>query len=188
MYSRFCKHGKPLCSKHYRQLEKNGFIKEQTIADRNKIIVHDTYAELITHNRDGSDNLYIKIDLDDIEKVRPYKWSMRGNYISSGHIDKERVRLHRFLVNAPNNMIVDHINHDVLDNRKVNLRICTASQNSMNRSGVVGVSKAWNKFRARIKIKGKQIELGNFDKFEDAVKAREKAEKKYFGKYAYKAG
>ena len=74
------------------------------------------------------------------------------------------------------------------------MRITTASQSMMNRglssnntSGVTGVSwsKTMNKWRARINVNGKEINLGYFNKFEDAVKARKKAEEKYFGEFSY---
>jgi hypothetical protein len=79
-------------------------------------------------------------------------------------------------------------------NRKVNLRVVNASQNAMNykvssnnKSGTRGViydtkSKKW---RAEIKINGKHISLGRYDKLEDAVAARKAAEEKYFGEYSY---
>jgi len=53
---------------------------------------------------------------------------------------------------------------------------------SQNTSGVKGVgwSKQHNKWRARITVNKKTIELGWFDKKEDAVKARKNGEEKYF--------
>ena len=58
---------------------------------------------------------------------------------------------------------------------------------SNNTSGVTGVNwdKRYNKWEARIKKDYKQIHLGYFNDFEDAVKARKDAEKKYFGEFAY---
>lgn len=80
------------------------------------------------------------------------------------------------------------------DNRKSNLRIATRSQNQMNKgkqknnkSGVVGVGwhKTSGKWAAYIAVDNKQIHLGLFDNFEDAVKARKEAEDKYFGEFSY---
>lgn len=53
---------------------------------------------------------------------------------------------------------------------------------SNNTSGVKGVCfvKSRKKWLASISIEGKQIQLGRFDKFEDAVEARKKAENKYY--------
>ena len=49
------------------------------------------------------------------------------------HKNKKRIHLHRFIMNCPDNMIVDHINGNNLDNRKNNLRICTQKINNCNR-------------------------------------------------------
>lgn len=95
---------------------------------------------------------------------------------------------------------VDHINHQPryehkIDNRKQNLRIVTPSQNTMNsnirsnnKTKVTGVyyDKSRKKWKANIKINYKTISLGRFDNFENAVIARKKAEKEYFGEYAFK--
>ena len=56
-----------------------------------------------------------------------------------------------------------------------------------NTSGVVGVvwDKNKKKWEAIIRINKKQIHLGLFDNFEDAVSTRKQAEEKYFGEYSY---
>lgn len=83
---------------------------------------------------------------------------------------------------------IDHINHIRDDNRWNNLRIVDRKFNSMNlsqhksnTSGVTGVAwhKQRNKWRAFIMVDYKQVALGLFTEFEDAVKARKEAEKKY---------
>ena len=53
---------------------------------------------------------------------------------------------------------------------------------STNTSGVRGVyyDKKSNKWRARLKFKGKNMNFGSYEKFEDAVAARKKAEEEYF--------
>ena len=85
-------------------------------------------------------------------------------------------------------MVIDHINGDPFDNKIDNLRLVTHRENAMNRrlscnnkSGVIGVHyyasrKQW---QAQITVKGKKINLGRFDNFDDAVKSRKDAEKKY---------
>jgi hypothetical protein len=90
---------------------------------------------------------------------------------------------------------IDHINGDKTDNRIKNLREATNSQNgknlklsARNTSGVSGVSfdSQTGKWRACIKVGGKQKYLGRWVEFEDAVIARRAAEEKYFGEWRRK--
>jgi hypothetical protein len=92
----------------------------------------------------------------------------------------------------PEGKIVDHINGEKNDNRKCNLRVCTYCENNMNttvrkdnKSGTTGVfwENQSGKWKAEISYNKKRKHLGLFDKFEDAVNARKKAEVMYFGEY-----
>jgi hypothetical protein len=133
------------------------------------------------------------IDLEDYDKIKDILWHTNiDGYIVSSH----GVCLHRIVMNCPKGLYVDHIGGDdtTNDNRKSNLRITTNSQNLMNRrlqknntSGVTGVSwnKLGNKWEAYIKINKKIIHLGRYAEKEDAINARKKAERKYFGEYSY---
>ena len=89
---------------------------------------------------------------------------------------------------------IDHRNNKKFDNRKFNIRKATVSQNTMNRAVRKdnvngGTGGYWNKQKdkwvAKIVLNGKQIHLGSFNDFEDAVKARKEAENKYFGEFSY---
>lgn len=51
-----------------------------------------------------------------------------------------------------------------------------------NSTGVTGISKVGNRYRVRIQINKKMLNLGYFNSFEDAKKARKIAEEKYFSK------
>lgn len=112
-------------------------------------------------------------------------------YVSTKYRNKH-IKLHNFLMNPDRGLLVDHIDGDVTNNRFDNLRIVTEQQNSMNKaiqksntSGVKGVHmvKRSGKWQARISYKGERIVLGTFEKFEDAVEARRKAEELYFGEF-----
>jgi hypothetical protein len=90
---------------------------------------------------------------------------------------------------------LDHINGIKNDNRIANLREATNRQNgknlkikSNNTSGTTGVGydKINDKWRATIKVDGRQISLGRFVKIEDAIRARKHAEIKYFGEWRRK--
>lgn len=88
---------------------------------------------------------------------------------------------------------IDHINGVKTDNRICNLRLATNAQNGKNTglsinntSGVCGVTydKRNQKWRSLIKVDGKQIHLGRWSSFDDAVRSRKEAEQKYFGEWA----
>lgn len=125
-------------------------------------------------------------DLEDYDKIKNHSWSEDRNGYICTRIKNKSIKLHRFVLNAT--QIVDHINHNIKDNRKCNLRECTPSQNAMNRTNTKGISfdKSANKWQARIGINKKMIYLGTFINKQDAINARKKAEEKYFGEFAYK--
>jgi hypothetical protein len=109
----------------------------------------------------------ILVDDQDYDLVKDYTWSVtidrnglwyarRGTSINGRWTD---VKMHREIMGLKHGdpRHVDHINHNstVLDNRRSNLRVCTPSQNQMNRRlirGSKGVSwhKASQKWQARI--------------------------------------
>jgi len=102
------------------------------------------------------------------------------------------VYLHRVLLNAKKGEEVDHINHDPLDNRRANLRLCSHWENALNRranynsvSRFKGVSAKREKWRARITFRGRQMSLGSFDTKEQAALAYNKAAAEHFGAFAY---
>ena len=165
-------------------------MKKRTIYDPNEIVLYDDYAEVVLYNKDCEEIARTLIDSEDVDKVKQYKWSIKNNGYAVNN--KNRLLLHRFVINCPDDKVVDHINHNPLDNRKSNLRICTQQQNRMNNrkqpnntSGCAGVSfyKPYNKWRAYIQINSRQIFLGYFNTKEDAIEARKQAELEYFGEY-----
>lgn len=111
---------------------------------------------------------------------------------------KTKVFMHQVVIsNVPIGMVIDHINQDVLDNRKINLRVCTVRENSLNkrphknnRSQYKGVSIRKLKdgrlrYEARIYNNYVCICLGTFDTAEKAARAYNKKAKELFGEYAY---
>ena len=87
---------------------------------------------------------------------------------------------------------IDHRNRKRTNNAIGNLREADKQQNAANAktpthntSGRVGVYwyKSRAKWRAGITIEGRQKSLGYFDRFEDAVKTRSIAERRYFGEF-----
>ena len=180
---------------------------ERPIRYRTYIRINRTlgYAEPFnTYGPDGSrrieldDGSVMLVDDEDYERCNELNWHNSGGYaICSGKLlaDKtqKRIQAHRFI--CPEYEMVDHINHDTLDNRKCNLRAVTASQNQQNRKpyknrtsrykGVCWV-KDHNKWKANIRAEDRNIHLGYYFNEEDAHIAYELAAEEYFGEFAYK--
>lgn len=143
------------------------------------------------------------VDDEDYDRLSCYHWHLSnyGYAHRSKTVGKKRDKtksnrtfaMHReVLGDIPKGMHVDHINGDKLDNCKANLRISTPSQNvfnskaySNNTTGVKGVCvMACGRFRAKIGVRGRRIELGKFKTFEEAISARRAAEVEHFGEFA----
>lgn len=133
-------------------------------------------------------------DREDLPLVEQYCWHIKDKGYLQGYNTNtgKNIQFHRLVTNCPKDKVVDHINHNTMDNRKENLRICTVAENNKNKSiykrnksGVTGVSwnKARNKWYANIGVDGKLINLGYFTDKEEAIKARLQAEEKYFGEF-----
>lgn len=184
--------GKSLCVKHYHQMRSNGKILERTIFDRNEIVNHKDFSEIILLNKDGSEKARVIIDNEDISKVKDYKWYLAATgYPQYGNSSKA-ILMHRLIMGFPIGMQIDHISRNKLDNRKSNLRICTNQENSFNKglqsnntSGYTGVYwvKAKKMWAAVIMVSQKKIQLGYYIDFDDAVRTRKSAEIKYFGEF-----
>ena len=134
------------------------------------------------------------INSKDFKRVNKYSWwagTSEGIPYAITRIDNKLTRMHRFIMNAPQASHVDHKNHDTLDNRRGNLRICSnqqnrfnISKNKSNTSGYKGVSRHGNKWRACISLNYKQMHLGSFDTKELAAKAYNAKAIELFGAYA----
>ena len=122
-------------------------------------------------------------DPEDQALYEAYRWRDRQGYIATTHRRKV-LRFHRLVMNAPDDVIVDHVNHDRYDNRKANLRLITLSGNALNRKGprkgsltqFLGVTKAKDAkracpFKARLGCGNKKITIGYFATAEEAAAA-----------------
>ena len=137
------------------------------------------------------------VDNKDFKFLNQWKWylSDSGYALRNQHIKIEInkysskiIRMHRLINKTPKNLFTDHINQNKLDNRRINLRTVTKSQNGINRpkqannsSGVKGVTchnsgRGWT---SEIMIRGKRVYLGYYNNLVSAITARKKAEQKY---------
>ena len=113
------------------------------------------------------------VDDKDYEKISRYRWYYRCGYAVSDF----GVRMHRFIMNPPQDLVIDHINHDRLDNRRSNLKICTQFENSQNRThakatyGNIYSNKDVTKWYACNMIDGKRVRSKYYDTYEEAEEA-----------------
>ena len=146
----------------------------------------------------------IFLDDEDYPLVEEYVWFIvKKNdkdhtlYAMTHNEYEKNIPMHRLLFDFPHKSIeVDHINHNGLDNRRENLRLCTRSQNAANcRPRTDGVSKykgvgfKTDQFRrkpwtASIKVNYRTIRLGHFYIEEEAALAYNEAAIRYFGEFA----
>lgn len=134
-------------------------------------------------------------DLDDYELIRSFTWWIDGQgYVrTEKRIGKRKVinKMHNFVMgfSPSSDRIIDHINRNKNDNRKVNLRVVTKQENALNAkiqvnnsSGIRGVSLNKNGYwESYITFNGKRIHLKISKNMDVAITARLMAEKKYFG-------
>ena len=125
-------------------------------------------------------------DAVDSELIAGYRWSALKNKSGGfyAYCNTKKMLMHRVITSAPAGSMVDHINHNTMDNRRANLRVVDNAQNMQNltkatrrsRSGVLNVFwyKNYQKWEAGLRLNGKNIKLGYFDDIkaaEAAVKA-----------------
>jgi len=191
-------YGQLYCKRHYNQIFRYGEPVERTIYTSNDIITEGETSKIIM--RDKYQNVIGEslIDTEDIEKIKDYKWYLgTGGYCITKSINPETGIDMANVIFDNFKESYDHISHDRLDNRKVNLRPVTQHQNAMNMgkkntntSGVTGVSKlksngTWKgKWQATLTYNYQPIWLGGYWSFDEAVHARLKGEIEYFGEYS----
>jgi hypothetical protein len=166
----------------------------------NKFEIRRDVTAIFLKRKDGM-ILETLIDTNDLTKAQefPNLWYAMWRDDTQGFCVKGNIRrdggkrdsllLHRWIIGAEKGKVVDHINHDTLDNRRVNLRIVTDLENQQNRiyaqrnntSGIPGVvwAKDKKKWKAQIQICGSNKNLGYFNSKEDAAKTAIQARLKY---------
>lgn len=97
--------------------------------------------------------------------------------------------LHRFILDAPISMHVDHMDGNTLNNQRSNLRICTQRQNKQSRRTArqfkgAGLHKLTGKFAAYLGHSGKRHHLGLFPTIEAAARAYDQKARELFGEFA----
>jgi hypothetical protein len=166
-------------------------------------------GELMDAKEDGAVRIELTqgkfaiVDAEDAPALLAYSWQASKSDRMTGSHDTyyarraERgsdgkphyVQMHRQIMDAPEEMEVDHRDGDGLNNRRYNLRTCTHAQNGANqripknnKSGFKGVCRQKDCLGWRAKIQGTY--LGLYDSAEEAARAYDTAAVRTFGEFA----
>lgn len=139
------------------------------------------------------------VDDADFEELSKYKWcaaKCRHTVYALHRLGQHGygMLMHRLILDASPDKHVDHKDGDGLNNRRENIRLCSARQNSQARKiKTVGTTSrfrgvSWDKtnllWKSEIKSRGKNYFLGRFAKEKDAARAYDKKARELFGEYA----
>lgn len=137
-------------------------------------------TEIEVKDRTGETVAIAIVDTVDAHLVVRYTWRLlqkvyRGRTTSRyaiAWIDGRAILLHRLLMSAPAHLQVDHVDGNGLNNRRTNLRLVTSAEQMQNKRSYSGStscyrgvhwSKQRSKWRAEIRLNGKNTFLGHFD-------------------------
>ena len=135
----------------------------------NEIEIIGDYVKVHLNTKRASPKFAL-IDLVDLPLVLSRSWyPIENGYVcantsyrdhSAGKRRYRSIYLHRLILNAQKGQEVDHVNGDIQDCRRANLRFATKSQNAMNRMALRGkkykgviLDKRNNKYHVRVKSK-----------------------------------
>lgn len=153
-------------------------------------------AELTEHSLcySWTDGDQMWFSVHDVRWTAVYCQDTKSRYVhgSLSHNGRKRsVALHRLVTQCPPHMIVDHANHDTLDNRLSNLRLATKSTNMMNSArrrnstGFRGVKTMGpNDFMCQVGFRGQKIYGGRHKTPEAAARAYDRIARELHGEFA----
>lgn len=177
--------GCPTCRYKKSATSKKAFHNQQRRAPFILPTPRRSKAVPLTHGK------YALVDEEDYERVMEYNWHLtKQGYAANSLVGK----MHRFIMNPPDDMVVDHVNHNTIDNRKTNLKVCDRLHNQKNQkpqgnksSRFKGVywSNSKNRWVSEIISNFKKIYIGVFSDEIEAAKAYDEAAKKYHKDFAY---
>ncbi len=146
--------------------------------------------------------MFAIVDDEDYDYLMQWKWHARKRKhtfyaarvarIADDAETRTQIWMHRVILNTPLGMETDHRNHNGLDNRKENIRVCTRGENQHNQSPQLsraskykGIYRHHTKWRAQICHRGKALPIGRFETEIEAAKAYDARAKEVFGEFAY---
>lgn len=189
-------YAKGYCEKHRKQILKCGHVRSRTMFDPNTFVIEGTICRIGIFNRKCKQIAEAIVDAEDYSLVKKFKWSLNtskyGVYVVTG-AGKNRIRLHSLVMGIFDSQMIDHEDHNTMDNRKTNLRECSRGQNRqnskislINNSGVKNAfwDKKHKKWKVSITANKKRHYIGRFANLSDAKQAAIEARNKHHGNFA----
>lgn len=141
---------------------------------------------------------FAMVDDIDFEELSKYRWAAHrhknGVWYAERTVSGKVILMHRYILNPPDGMLVDHKDRDGLNNQRTNIRLATRGQNNANRRAAItsqtskflGVAfeKDRQKWTARIRKNGIGYRLGSFQSEREAAMAYNSAAVKFHGEFA----
>jgi hypothetical protein len=137
------------------------------------------------------------VDAEDYYQLSQFQWFANGptqtKFYAIRRYGQKALKMHRVIMNAPEDLFVDHIDHNGLNNCKTNLRLCTRAQNNRNippakgkssKYKGVGWDKGTKKWRTKIRFNTKLHHIGYFENEIEAAKAYDEKAVELFGEFA----
>ena len=153
----------------------NGYKQGKNSRNPNTYDLSGEFGIGYTRNFNQYGENWFYFDLDDYDKISKYTWCFDADGYLMTRIDGHNVKLHRLIMDFPDNLEIDHVYHDPYtnrpyknDNRKHNLRVCSHKENCKNRlnqfgrfDGIIQTHLGFKKY-----VDGEF--LGWFDTYQDA--------------------
>ena len=168
----------------YCSIKCNSLAKNNKRIKFNEIVEYKEYAVIkICSKKHG--NIEVLIDIEDVEKCNKHCWCVTyckptNSFYVMTKVKEKGIKLHRLVMQPEDGMDIDHLNHDTLDNRKSNLRICTRQENNLNihknsnnKTGYRNICFVKNRYIVQLSRSGKKIFVKRCLTLDEAVRQRD---------------